>query len=837
MSSSPPLSPTNAAQAKADWHVDPNCPAHLAVELTNVVMDLPTSYFLAPHSGEVFGSVEAALARLNGYALTQGFAVVKSGGSEHSKKPYISFKCIHHGAQTRNYRGLERHIRRDADGVIVSNRKEENTSTMKRDCQVGYGLSFRQLVRGSGIKEWILKVHEGSKHSHELAPYGLRYDIHKRQTESHRQALELAKTHREAFLTYSESVRVLDQAGLSIDRTTYYHLKRQTSASSHEGFQALIASLEEAGFLYRCRFEEQVNISGAVTAIQLEQIWFTLPAQVELGRRFVSDFVLLLDGTFSTNALNLVLIIAYGVTNTDKTFPLCLSFARSESKMSFDFILSSMKLLIFAGQPSASQDGEATGKSFQANQNLPLPRVIISDQAKGLIAALPICLPTTTLQLCDWHVSQNIRKRLAEKKYTKAERELINDRVWGWIKARTEGEVETAQSELFALLQYGEINYLKEHWLPKKEKFLRFYTRRNANVGCNSNQRSEGKHPQIKKVLNHQLPIEETTRRLAQTIKQELRDLETLESQQGTVLPRTLDVRVFGQVLDYITRFAIDMVSTEWEMTKAAIDSGKLGYDDYGTDCHCHLLARYSLPCRHWLLLHYLRGSQIPKSLFHPRWWIRGPVVTRSNWKPTEFAPEAAPLLFNPHAASNIVQNTLTNISLQALQVRDTLQGVAQAEYDQALLQANRALVNEAELIRKRFQLPILPMAPVEKATFLKPSRGAHGKTTTRSLTGTESAEREANREEAAAKMALNKAPTAPTEEELWDTIEVVPGPPPHSGDPYPSPEPPILELPPSTRAGALEGARNKRARAASGYYSALQAGDSQEARDKRQRQ
>jgi MULE transposase domain len=72
--------------------------------------------------------------------------------------------------------------------------------------------------------------------------------------------------------------------------------------------------------------------------------------------------MLLLDGTFLTNALNLVLIIAYSVINTDKTFPLCLSFARSKSKMSFDFILSSMKLLIFVGQPSALQDGETTGK-------------------------------------------------------------------------------------------------------------------------------------------------------------------------------------------------------------------------------------------------------------------------------------------------------------------------------------------------------------------------------------------------------------------------------------------------------------------------------------------
>jgi hypothetical protein len=77
---SSPSSPTRAAaQAKADWRVHPNCPTHLAVDLTNVVMALPASYFLAPQSGEVFESVDAALARLNGYALTQGFAWSKLG--------------------------------------------------------------------------------------------------------------------------------------------------------------------------------------------------------------------------------------------------------------------------------------------------------------------------------------------------------------------------------------------------------------------------------------------------------------------------------------------------------------------------------------------------------------------------------------------------------------------------------------------------------------------------------------------------------------------------------------------------------------------------------------
>jgi len=108
---------------------------------------------------------------------------------------------------------------------------------------------------------------------------------------------------------------------------------------------------------------------------------------------------LLLEGTFSTNALNLVLIIAYGVTNTDKTFAMCLSFARSESKISFDFILSSVKMSISGGRVSVLLNRKAKAiKGLQANHSSSLPHVTISDQAKRLVAALPICLPSCEIQ-------------------------------------------------------------------------------------------------------------------------------------------------------------------------------------------------------------------------------------------------------------------------------------------------------------------------------------------------------------------------------------------------------------------------------------------------------
>ena len=71
-----------------------------------------------------------------------------------------------------------------------------------------------------------------------------------------------------------------------------------------------------------------------------------------------------------------------GITNCQKTLVAALSFVRSESKMSFDFIFWSLKERIF--YPPIS-----------------LSRVVLSDQAADITASLSTALPGTILQYCD----------------------------------------------------------------------------------------------------------------------------------------------------------------------------------------------------------------------------------------------------------------------------------------------------------------------------------------------------------------------------------------------------------------------------------------------------
>ena len=58
-------------------------------------------------------------------------------------------------------------------------------------------------------------------------------------------------------------------------------------------------------------------------------------------------------------------------------------------------------------------------------------------------------------------------------------------------------------------------------------------------------------------------------------------------------------------------------------------------------NCRCELLHRFGLPCKHYLLRAFQQGQPIPRSLVHPRYWLRGPVIYSTNWRPTYVEDEA----------------------------------------------------------------------------------------------------------------------------------------------------------------------------------------------------
>jgi hypothetical protein len=136
------------------------------------------------------------------------------------------------------------------------------------------------------------------------------------------------------------------------------------------------------------------------------------------------------DGTFNTNRIRMPLIDYLGTNNTGLSlFAFC--FVTSESAENWGFVLECLEQTVFVG--------------------LPLPRVVIADQGLGLRSTFKTIWPSCIMQFCEWHAADNIKKRIAQKRY-KEERKVIMDLVWAYIWSVTKDELEIKRAEMMKVI-------------------------------------------------------------------------------------------------------------------------------------------------------------------------------------------------------------------------------------------------------------------------------------------------------------------------------------------------------------------------------------------------
>ena len=101
--------------------------------MEDVAKSFNPDWLLPPAGGEVFESFQEYFARLQGYAFSQGFAVVTL--SSNKKKARAEFGCIHHAKETKNWRKLEAYVDKDlASGDTVNDQKRDNHSVNAKGC-------------------------------------------------------------------------------------------------------------------------------------------------------------------------------------------------------------------------------------------------------------------------------------------------------------------------------------------------------------------------------------------------------------------------------------------------------------------------------------------------------------------------------------------------------------------------------------------------------------------------------------------------------------------------------------------------------------------------------
>jgi hypothetical protein len=158
---------------------------------------------------------------------------------------------------------------------------------------------------------------------------------------------------------------------------------------------------------------------------------------------------MIIDGTFNTNTLRLPLLISIGITNSGKIFPTGFSYCPSESTESYQFFFQFIKETAFLGE-------------------IQLPRVIVNNQAGGLIAAIDSPSPSPKpfsgirLQHCNWYAVKAMKAKYRKSGYKSDEVEELAHFSWLYVNSDTEEELKSNRTALLLLLKAPEKAYIED---------------------------------------------------------------------------------------------------------------------------------------------------------------------------------------------------------------------------------------------------------------------------------------------------------------------------------------------------------------------------------------
>jgi hypothetical protein len=523
----------------------------------------------------------------------------------------------------------------------------------------------------------------------------------------------------------------------------YYNQVRKQLADKHKPktIEGILVALQEADFVYRSRVDIEEDGSGTAISKTLIQIFFAHRKQLEAAKRFVSGFLLVIDGTFNTNDLRFPLLVIVGVLNTGRTFPVAFSFCPSESREAFDFVWESLKEECFIPEVAP-------------------PRVILGDWAPGLVSSVPSAFPDVQLQGCDWHAVQAMVKWFRQHGYVSAEIDGyitedtppvyidgLEHMAWGYIKSMTVEELDSNRAYLVENLKPEHKHYILEHWQKLETRVIHCYTKFYPNLGSTSSQRAESYHDSVREMTNGQLSLEAATKRLISKVLSVLKEIEIDEERSLRGYPRLLqaDSRAFANLKCTITIYAAQMIEPQWKELRQALTTNESIEE---SPCRCQVLLRFGLPCKHVLKRAFDTGEPIPRSLVHPRYWLQGPTTHAREWQPRYAEDARVDYMSEEHWKSSDKTEELARL-------RDAMKPEERSRYDAQIrrVQDNLISIGKNVLIEQDLPVGIPDPAPKHKGRKVK----LHS-TSNRLETGPETAKRLQLAQEKAQRRAAREA-------------------------------------------------------------------------------
>ena len=317
---------------------------------------------LPPPENQSYESLSDLVSAINAHAAAQGYAVVIKR-SKKSKKGLV----------------------RKAWLICDKSRRERNqghgrrqTSSRKTDCP------FEVVaVLDTEIDSWTYEV-KISEHNHDSILAGA-HPVHRRAAMTE----EVKSIIQTQCKINADTKNILSAVRLNTDpenpffkaRDVYNQRQsmRQKAMGSDTPIQSLMRELS--------RRENWFMAASLSSTNRVECLFFAKTSSQDITK--LNPEVYLLDCAYKTNQYRMPLCIITGVTPLNTNFYVAFCFLTKEGVEDYQWMLQQLRRLC-------------------DETDVPDPIVVVTDNEKSLIAALPRVFPTTRHLLCLWHINKNV---------------------------------------------------------------------------------------------------------------------------------------------------------------------------------------------------------------------------------------------------------------------------------------------------------------------------------------------------------------------------------------------------------------------------------------------
>ncbi|KAL4561205.1 hypothetical protein LXL04_033368 [Taraxacum kok-saghyz] len=505
-----------------------------------------------------FESCDELLKNVRSFYYDKGYGL---SIKDSTKDKYVTLQCDRGGS----YR----------DRMGIGDKRKKNTGSRLINCP------FQIVGKKGNDGTWVLKV-KNLTHNHEPSTDMSGHPSFRRLLPDDVQSVKNMTLSGIPPRQILSSLRQRNQNLPAVSRTIY-NLKakiQKENLNNRSTVSALFEEFEKKGFIYDILYDSVGHIT---------HLFVVHPLSIRLAKVFSNIFVM--DCTYKTNKYKMPLLDIIGVSCFNTSFYSGFVFLKTEDEYSYVWALNVFKKTLENREPS----------------------VIMSDRELALMNAINVVFPNTTNLLCIWHIEKNVLAN-CKKHFPHTNEFDIFMSYWNNVAYSTTPTIfedNWAEFELCYQTKKAAIEYIKNTWLPWKEKFVSAWTERYLHFGNRASSRAEGAHAKLKLYLQVSTGgFQGVTEKFCLAIEHEFNEMKVKLSYEKIHVPHMCDSSVFRDLLYHVSHFALKKIHMQYEKIK----NGTMN------PCTGHFMATMGLPCAH--RIKDLQGMKLSLDLIHPHWRV-----------------------------------------------------------------------------------------------------------------------------------------------------------------------------------------------------------------------